>query len=60
VQPGPDLSLVLNVLDEVLFTLDTVDGIPIGAEVRTARDGGLDVVLAFADPRSVTATGAVP
>jgi SHS2 domain-containing protein len=60
VQPGPDQSLVVDVLDEVVFTLDTADGVPIGAEVSTASDGGLDVVLILADPGTVTATGAVP
>jgi SHS2 domain-containing protein len=60
VQPGPDPSLVLAVLDEIVFTLDTADGVPIGAEVHTGSDGGLDVVLVLADPRTVTATGAVP
>ncbi len=57
---GPDDELLLGLLEEVIFVLDTGDGVPVRAEVSTARDGGLDVELVVADPATVVATGAVP
>ncbi len=60
VDPGSPASVLLAVLEEVIFTLDTSDAVPVGAEVRAAGDGGVDVVLVLADPATVGATGAVP
>lgn len=57
---GSDESLLLAVLDEVIFTLDTAEGVPVAAEIAAARDGGLDVTLVLADPEGVEAAGAVP
>jgi hypothetical protein len=34
--------------------------VPIGAEVKSAADGGLDVVVSLAGRNSVAGTGAVP
>jgi SHS2 domain-containing protein len=58
--PGPAESLLLDALEEVIFTLDTAEGVPIRAEVSSAGDGGLDLVLVLANRRSVVPTGAVP
>lgn len=59
--PAPDEALLLDVLDEVIFTLDTAEGaVPVAARVRSAADGGLDVTLALADRDHVEGTGAVP
>ena len=58
--PGRDDDVLLDVLDEAIFTLDTAEGVPLRAEIGVATDGGLDVELVLADPRTVTATGAVP
>lgn len=58
--PAEDESLLLDVLDEVIFTLDTEVTVPIGACVTAAADGGVDLVLPLADRDDVRATGAVP
>lgn len=59
--PAANEALLLDVLDEVIFTLDTAEGaVPVGARVRGAADGGLDVTLALADRDHVEGTGAVP
>lgn len=60
VAPAPDDEVVLAVLDEVIFTLDTAEGVPVRGEVRVAADGGLDVRLALARRDQVHGTGAVP
>jgi len=57
---GSDESLLLDVLEELIFTLDTAEAVPVRANVSVADDGGLDVVFALADRRAVTPTGAVP
>jgi protein archease len=57
---GSPESLLLAVLEEVIFVLDTADAVPIGATVRPAPDGGLDVVLSMAERAAVEGTGAVP
>jgi SHS2 domain-containing protein len=53
-------ALLVALLDEVIFTLDTAVGVPVRATVTAAVDGGLDVVLALAAPDDVPTTGAVP
>jgi SHS2 domain-containing protein len=58
--PGPDDEMLLDLIDEVIFTLDTADGVPVRAEISAAGDGGLDVEVVLADPATVEATGAVP
>jgi SHS2 domain-containing protein len=58
--PGTDDVLLLDLLEAVIFTLDTADGVPVRAEAGAASDGGLDVDLAIADPASVVPTGAFP
>lgn len=60
VPAGSAASRLVAVLDEVIFTLDTADAVPIGAQVRGAGDGGLDVVLELADRATVMPSGAVP
>lgn len=57
---GADDALLLGVLEEVIFVLDTDVRVPIGAEVEVAGDGGLDVTLALTDRGSVRVTGASP
>jgi SHS2 domain-containing protein len=58
--PAADEDVLVDVLDEVIFTLDTADGVPVGAEIRAVDDGGLEVDLILADPATVAPTGAVP
>jgi SHS2 domain-containing protein len=57
--PGAEETLLLGVLEEAIFTLDTADTVPVRAEVAVA-DGGLNLVLIMADRGSVVGTGAVP
>jgi SHS2 domain-containing protein len=58
--PAPEESLLLAVLEELIFTLDTAEAVPVRAEVGRAADGGLDVVLVLVERNRVTGTGAVP
>jgi SHS2 domain-containing protein len=58
--PDSPESLVLDVLEDVIFVLDTAESVPVRAAVRAADDGGLDAELELAAPRDVDATGAVP
>lgn len=53
-------TLLLAILDEVIFTLDTAEAVPVAAQVRDDGRGGLDVVLRLADRRGLEPTGAVP
>lgn len=53
-------SLLFAVLEEVIFALDTAESVPVRVEVHAAGDGGLDVELLLADPRTVAPMGAVP
>ncbi|HET6951708.1 MAG TPA: archease [Acidimicrobiales bacterium] len=57
---GTDESLLLAVLDEVIFTLDTAAAVPVRSEARAAPDGGLDLSLILADRDTVRPAGAVP
>ena len=52
--------LLFDLLEEVIFALDTAHGVPVRAEVTVTADGGLAVVLDLADRRHVIGTGAVP
>jgi SHS2 domain-containing protein len=58
--PGRDDDVLLDLLEEAIFALDTAEGVPVRAEIGVATDGGLDVALVLADPATVAATGAVP
>lgn len=58
--PGPAESLLIAVLEEVIFTLDTAPDVPVAAVVSPADDGGLDLVLVLADRQGIRSTGAVP
>jgi SHS2 domain-containing protein len=54
-------GLLLGVLEEVIFILDTAEGVaPVRAEVRAAPDGGLEVALGLVALDSIVGTGAVP
>jgi SHS2 domain-containing protein len=60
VASGPGHTQLLDLLEEVIFVLDTAEGVPVRAVIREAADGGLDAELVVAAPGSVVATGAVP
>ncbi|MEU1662167.1 archease [Streptomyces sparsogenes] len=52
-----DEDLLADLLDEVIYWLDTADEIPVEVELTTVP-GGLRVGLHMADTRSLPATGA--
>lgn len=60
VPPGPEDVQLLDLLDEVIFALDTAEGIPVAATVGQGDDGALDGVLWLAPPDRVEAVGSVP
>ena len=57
---GSKKQMLAALLDELIFVLDTADGVPVGARVSAASDGGLDAELVLADADSVEPGGAVP
>ncbi|MCW3845382.1 archease [Micromonospora yasonensis] len=60
VPPGDDPDLLVAVLDEVIFRLETEGQVPLETEVRAADDEGLLVRWRVADTDAVEAVGAVP
>lgn len=60
VAAGEPSSMLVTVLEEVIFTLDTSDGVPVAAQVQARHGGGLDVELVLADRDQVEATGSAP
>lgn len=58
--PGPPERLLLDLLDEVVFALDTADGVPVAATVRSLDDSGLDAVVWLVPAADVTPTGSAP
>ncbi|MGW5671921.1 archease [Micromonospora sp. NPDC003776] len=60
VPPGDDPDLLVAVLDEVIFRLDTEGEVPLATDVRPAEDGGLLVRWRVVGTDAVEAIGAVP
>ncbi len=60
VPPDAPDAILLDVLDEVIFVLDTETAVPVDAAVVAGPDGGLEVVLTMAERRTVTPTGSAP
>lgn len=58
--PAPPADLLVAVLDEVIFTLDTSAAVPVGASVRGDAEHGLEVDLELAPAAEVDPAGAVP
>ena len=54
-----DLHLLLDLLDETVFLLDTSEGVPVGAAVHRSGQG-LDATFELADADTVEAAGSVP
>jgi protein archease len=52
-------DLLVAVLDEVIYLLDTAAEAPVDLELRDV-DGGVDVVFAMADASTLPQVGAVP
>ncbi|RQW92061.1 archease [Micromonospora globispora] len=60
VPPGEDPDLLVGVLDEVIFRLETEAALPLETKVRAADDGGLLVRWRTTDTDAVELVGAVP
>jgi SHS2 domain-containing protein len=60
VPPGQRETQLLDLLDEVIFALDTAEGVPVAADVRQVADGSLQVVLRLVPLDRVAPTGSVP
>ncbi len=56
---SPD-AMLLDVLDEVIFVLDTESAVPVDADVAAGPGGGLEVELTMAERHTVTPTGSAP
>lgn len=53
-------AMLVELLEEVIFILDTAAAVPVRARIRDSADGGVDVALDLATWSSVEPTGAVP
>jgi SHS2 domain-containing protein len=60
VPPGADEDLLVGVLDEVIFRMETEGELPLATEVRPADDGGLRVRWRTTGTDAVELVGAVP
>lgn len=60
VPPGPDEDLLVAVLDEVVFRLETEGVVPVATEVSADADGGLRVRWRTVGTDAVQPVGAVP
>ncbi|MEU8265158.1 archease [Micromonospora sp. NPDC048999] len=60
VPPGDDADMLVAVLDEVIFRLETAGVLPLATEVRPADGGGLLVRWWTVDADAVELVGAVP
>ncbi|MFI7215448.1 archease [Micromonospora maritima] len=60
VPPGDDGDLLVGVLDEVIFLMETEGVLPLGTEVHPAGDGGLVVRWRTTGTEAVELVGAVP
>ncbi|MGQ5264554.1 archease [Micromonospora sp. ZYX-F-536] len=58
--PGDDEDLLVGVLDEVIFRLDTEGTLPLDCDVRSTDDGGLRVHWRSTSTDAVELVGAVP
>ena len=60
VPAGPDDTMLLDLLDEVVFVVDTEEAVPVGAAVRAGSSGGLDVELTMVGRDGVETVGPAP
>lgn len=58
--PGDDADLLVGILDEVIFRLETAGTLPLSGEVRPTGDGGLAVRWRTIGADAVEPVGAVP
>jgi SHS2 domain-containing protein len=59
-RPATRESMILDLLDEIIFVLDTVQAVPVGVRARPRADGEIEVTLTLAERESVEAIGSAP
>jgi SHS2 domain-containing protein len=60
VGPGPAEDQLLDLLDEVVFVLDTAEDVPVGARITARGDGAHEVVLQMVPRDRLISVGALP
>ncbi|MFE9689417.1 archease [Micromonospora sp. NPDC005806] len=60
VPPGDEADMLVGVLDEVIFRMETEGELPLASDVRAAEDGGLLVRWRTTGTDAVELVGAVP
>lgn len=60
VAPDSPDAMLLEVLEEVIFVLDTDPAVPVAAAVVPGPGGGLEVELTLAERHTVRPTGSAP
>ena len=60
VAPAAPDAMLLDVLDEVIFVLDTETAVPVAATVVSDPGGGLEIELGLAERHTVSPTGSAP
>jgi protein archease len=58
--PGPETDLVVELLDEVIFVVDTEDALPVTVTVARREDGGVSGEFGVVDRTDVTVVGPAP
>jgi SHS2 domain-containing protein len=58
--PGPETELVVELLDEVIFVVDTEDALPVAVTVTRREDGGVSGEFGVVDRTDVTVVGPAP
>lgn len=58
--PGEAGDMLVAVLDEVIYQMDTAGHVPADAAVKPADDGGLEVRFSMVDAERAELIGAVP
>lgn len=60
VRPASQESMLLDLLDEIIFVLDTVEAVPVAAEAHREPDGALEVILMMGERDTTEAIGSAP
>lgn len=58
--PGTDEDLLVDLLNEVIYQVDTAGQLPLGVVVEPLPDGGLQVRFRMADTQQAVLLGAAP
>lgn len=58
--PASRRSMLVELLDEIIFILDTDDLVPVSAVAQEEADGGIELTLGMAQRVDVIPTGAAP